>query len=483
MPSRPVFVAFVLTLAFFTSTLAATVVVIGAGAAGLAATKRLRDEGHTVDLIEAQARVGGRVRTVDFDGMVLDTGAMWLHDTRLEGGTNPLVGVAHADAATLTPAVEFSNEYRNSFGVDKTPYVNAHYPKFQRTMKTFYRRVQNSGKKDGPLFGGIRKAAKLAGVSNAFLPFVRIMAQEHFATEFSAPLTALSKWWFDEGAELPGDAFVPGGVFPLLQSYVGADVVSSARTRKVVDLIEYDYDQVEVHLKTGETLRADYVVVTVSLGVLKSDVITFANPPLSRRIRRAIARRGMGSVSKFYLRFNKMFWNPSYEGYYHYDAESVFPEVYNVNFWQPDALPTLVLFGGGALGPIDDAIALVVAQLRAMFPLAYGPDVVIENVFEERWKDNLFVRGSYSHFAVGSSPKDIKAFRAGHGPRVMFAGEHTSLDLPSSVQGALQSGVDAADAVLKSIARGCAAFNRRKGACGKFGGCKYVTRKRKCVKK
>ncbi len=54
-------------------------VVVGAGFAGLAATKRLQDRGKSVALIEARDRVGGRVwnRTAD-DGTVVSVGGTWL---------------------------------------------------------------------------------------------------------------------------------------------------------------------------------------------------------------------------------------------------------------------------------------------------------------------------------------------------------------------------------------------------------------------
>jgi monoamine oxidase len=59
--------------------LRADYVVVGAGFAGLAATKRLQERGKSVALIEARDRVGGRVwnRTAD-DGTVVSVGGTWL---------------------------------------------------------------------------------------------------------------------------------------------------------------------------------------------------------------------------------------------------------------------------------------------------------------------------------------------------------------------------------------------------------------------
>ena len=68
------------------------VAVIGAGAAGIAAARRLHDAGVGCVLIEARDRLGGRAYTVDHDGHGVDLGCGWLHSA----ATNPLVAIAEA---------------------------------------------------------------------------------------------------------------------------------------------------------------------------------------------------------------------------------------------------------------------------------------------------------------------------------------------------------------------------------------------------
>lgn len=53
------------------------VIVIGCGAAGVAAIRKLHDAGLKVMGLEAADRIGGRIQTVEFGNGVVDIGAAW----------------------------------------------------------------------------------------------------------------------------------------------------------------------------------------------------------------------------------------------------------------------------------------------------------------------------------------------------------------------------------------------------------------------
>ncbi|OWY58531.1 hypothetical protein B7486_79465, partial [cyanobacterium TDX16] len=57
----------------------ASVVVVGAGASGLAAAQQLAEAGFEVQVLEARERIGGRIWTEDLDGTPVDLGASWIH--------------------------------------------------------------------------------------------------------------------------------------------------------------------------------------------------------------------------------------------------------------------------------------------------------------------------------------------------------------------------------------------------------------------
>lgn len=59
------------------------VIIVGAGAAGIAAACKLYQEGITdVTVLEAEGRLGGRIHSVEFGGSVVDLGAQWCHGER-----------------------------------------------------------------------------------------------------------------------------------------------------------------------------------------------------------------------------------------------------------------------------------------------------------------------------------------------------------------------------------------------------------------
>jgi monoamine oxidase len=83
----------------------------------------------------------------------------------------------------------------------------------------------------------------------------------------------------------------------------GVDIAVSS----VVTRITYDDRRVSLRLDSGESLTADRAIVTVPLGVLKSDTLRFS-PALPFAHQRAIARLQTGTVDTVWLRFDEAFW-------------------------------------------------------------------------------------------------------------------------------------------------------------------------------
>ncbi len=86
------------------------VIIIGAGAAGVGAARRLAGTSLSTLLIEASGRVGGRAFTQNISGMPLDLGCGWLHSAE----RNPWTQIAEVSGFKVergTPA--WREQYRD----------------------------------------------------------------------------------------------------------------------------------------------------------------------------------------------------------------------------------------------------------------------------------------------------------------------------------------------------------------------------------
>lgn len=85
-------------------------VVIGAGAAGIAAARRLHDAERSVLLVEAKARLGGRAHSLPLAGAAIDLGCGWLHSAR----RNPWSDIARARGFTIeTDTARWDEHWRD----------------------------------------------------------------------------------------------------------------------------------------------------------------------------------------------------------------------------------------------------------------------------------------------------------------------------------------------------------------------------------
>ena len=73
------------------------VCIVGGGAAGVAAARRLSDLGVEAVILEARSRLGGRAWTQAIHGLSLDLGCGWLHSADL----NPWTTIARARGLTI----------------------------------------------------------------------------------------------------------------------------------------------------------------------------------------------------------------------------------------------------------------------------------------------------------------------------------------------------------------------------------------------
>lgn len=279
------------------------IAVIGAGIAGISAARLLSDSGYEVVVIEARDRIGGRIDTRTSDAWPFP----------IELGPSFVGGAADTDL----------DEDLDEAGIATLPFV--------RTTET---RTVDGTVVVVPPTGAEAVAAAVAWARAApeDLSIKKALAESgagELATEPDESGIAPADWLgYDIATSLEVGAGASAGK---VSAWYGGDVAPVQTTEddivlggfaglvsdaaqdldvlvsSVVTRVSYTDDRVSLRLGTGESLSVDRVVITVPLGVLKTDAIEFA-PPLPFAHRGAIATLGMGTLDKVWLRFEKPFW-------------------------------------------------------------------------------------------------------------------------------------------------------------------------------
>ena len=424
------------------------VLVVGAGMAGMAAARQLVDAGHTVTVLEARNRLGGRIHTSNvWADAPIDLGASWIHETQ----GNPLTSLAsQAGARTITTDYASFATYDASLGQIATGSGSA-YTAMQTKVDAAIKAGYNTNK-DTALRTTLESSLKLSTLTE---PNKRLA--NHFIVsladdEYAGDSAELSSWYWDSMGGYSGlDAVLPDGYIALVNHLATGINVQLNRT---VTSIAYTSTGVTV-TTSGGTFTGDRVIVTVPLGVLKKNAITFS-PALSSTKTTAISKLGMGTgtLSKVFLRFPSVFWDDV--DWIEYVASTAdrgrFHQWLNVARVS-GGKPILLGFLGGFYAQSAEAMTDQQIVDAAMGPLrtTYGASIPNPVAWQiPRWSTDPFSYGSYSFNKLNSTPSMRNNLAADVSKRVFFAGEATHKTLFATVHGAFLSGQRAATEIMNA---------------------------------
>lgn len=272
------------------------IVVIGAGAAGLAAARALTDNGYSVTIVEARDRIGGRVHTDTSLGVPVDLGASWIHGS--DG--NPLTKLA--DAAGVAKAVTDQDDltaYDSNGDEINDELLDSITEALSEIDADFN---DNLGAAITELVDDLEPDVA------AIARYVATSVVEH---EEAADIDHLTLGSIEFGEEFSGDEIIfPNGYIGVLEPLAEGIAVQTGRVVSYLFHGDDQDDSVEIEFADGTSLEPDRVLVTVPLGVLKNESIEF-EPVLPDDKLQAIERLGMGVLDKVVLRFDEQFWDDS----------------------------------------------------------------------------------------------------------------------------------------------------------------------------
>jgi len=419
------------------------VVVIGAGAAGLTAARLLHDRGVNVTVVEARDRVGGRVFTDRSWGIPIDIGASWIHGTM----GNPVTDLRDEYRIDTVVTDVHSVAMYDAAGVRLTPVEQSQIEEIaDRAIEEIDRPTpaRNPRASMGPIVGQAIAHANVHGTVRAGLCF---HLWEHFENEWGASPAQLSARWYKDTKYEGEQEVFPDGYGQLFERLAeGLDV----RTGHVVRRVDHDSRLVIVSIDGQAPITADYAIVTLPLGVLKAGSVTF-DPPLPSGKLEAIADLEMGTLSKTWLRFDRVFWPEDVRIIAYLGTDSGRWSSWYA-FQDVAGAPVLLGLNGGDTGKAIEAMepgaiaSEAAAALQRCFP---KQKFQVEGILNSGWTRDDFSRGSYSHVPPTADITDREALADPFG-RLLFAGEATHSTCSQTVHGAVLTGQREARRVLST---------------------------------
>lgn len=398
-------------------------IVVGGGAAGIAAARYLRELGRAVLLLEARDRLGGRGWTVTPDSLPpLDMGCGWLHSA----DRNIWARIAERDGIEIDRTTPPWGQQVGRRGFPKEEHLE-----FNAAREAFEERVTAEA-----ATGRDPAASALLEPGNRWNPLI------------DALNGFINGTYLDRQSTLDYDRYedtyinwrLPGGYGALMQHHAAGLPV---RLNCAVTAIDHTGSLVRVETAQG-TLAARAVIVTVPTNLLADGTIRF--PSAADPWLHAAAHLPLGLANKLFMRVGQpealpkdgnLIGSPytSQTGSYHL---------------RPFGRPLIEGYFGAGL-----AEDLEKEGLRGFFDFAVsqlskllGSDIVgsLSPVTASAWRSDPWARGSYT-YALPGHADDRRKLAEPCGERLFFAGEACSPGFFTTAHGAYESGLAAAKGV------------------------------------
>jgi monoamine oxidase len=422
----------------------ADVIIIGAGAAGIAAGMRLREAGQRVIILEARDRIGGRIHTdYEFANFPVERGAEFIH------GANVVTHELVRQAGLSEIPVDRMGKLR--WGSPARPIADL--PDDERSLIEGLFKVYAS-LKDANLPGDVSLSKYFA--DNGYpQKIAQDIADVLFAQTCCASIYNLSchdlqremRVDHSGGLEHGGESRIREGYSALI-TWMARDL--DIRLNTPATHIQRTDQGVRITAK-GADYTARACILTIPVAVLneglKSGALTF-DPPLSDIKREAIAAFRTEGATKLVYQFRQRLWDT--------DLTYMADDWFAARWWTPayerdnaDAVISAFITATRAIGlyhHIDDAVLkLGLSDLGTMLGISdddlHAALVKCEVV---NWGEDPWALGGYAYVPVGKA-NARPALAAPESGGLFFAGEATAYDTnPQTVHGAIESGWRAA---------------------------------------
>jgi monoamine oxidase len=327
------------------------VIIVGAGAAGLAAAKKLEEKGIGYQILEATDKVGGRIqKNENFADFPIDLGAEWIHE----------------DKSILNYLI---NQPENEPNIETILYQPMNV---QQVVGNTISQIPNQDMID---------------------------YYADYITEYKFKNTT----WYD-----------------YIDENFAQNIEQNIIYNSKVTTVDYTGNKVVLTTENGTEYQADKVILTVSVGVLKSNAISF-NPPLSLEKTTAIQDVEFLPGFKLFMKFSDQF----YPDVITCETSSGEKTYYDVAYGKESEDHVLGLLSTGTsaeeyytLGSSDEIVISVLKELDTYYNGLASQNYVNSYLYKD-WSQQAHVQGTWTSDAEASS----NTLNTSIDDKVYFAGE------------------------------------------------------------
>lgn len=406
------------------------VAIIGAGAAGVGAARRLAGGKLSTIVLEASSRVGGRAWTEEVAGCPIDLGCGYLHS----GDRNPWVAIAEEagfDVDRQEPAWQANSL---GFSAAESAAADAAFSAWEARLRDIAEKTDCAA-----------DALEAGGEWNGFL-----QAMSGYISGFELEQISIADYLAYDDASTEINWRVRQGYGTLVAASL--PVAAALHLATAVDEISLDGSCVKVTTRAG-IIRARAVILTVSTAVLAGNGIRL--PPQLDPWRQAASRLPLGQDEKYLLEITG---GDAFAAETHFmgDKRDARSASYYVRPFGRNVIECFV-GGDGARMRIEAGPAAAFAMAIDDVARLFGESVRqhLRPLTCSAWSLSGRIGGAYSHALPGHAAVRAELARP-FDDRVFFAGEATQHGDFSTAHGAYRSGVRAAEEVL--AARGAASL-------------------------